>query len=158
MSGEPVSMETGKRSLALDTRLLGRRLLLTRGVWLILALLTLGVFFGSFPAYLAQLRIRCAGVACSVWQLTPEQAATLRGVGISLTDYAVFTLLLILASVVLCLVVSTVIIWRRSSDRMALLVALMLVTLGPLAATFSVSASSSPWLVPNECLSFLFLA
>jgi len=38
---------------------------------------------------------------------------------------------------------------------MALLVALMLVTFGPIFATSSVSASSSPWRVPDECLTFL---
>jgi hypothetical protein len=56
------------------------------------------------------------------------------------------------------LVVSTLIVWRRSDDRMALLVALMLVTFGPIIATSSVSASSSPWRVPNECLTFLAIA
>jgi hypothetical protein len=62
---------------------------------------------------------------------------------------------LTLASVVVCLVVSTVIAWRRPDDRMALIVALMLVTFGPIIATSSVSASPSPWQVPNECLTFL---
>jgi hypothetical protein len=57
-----------------------------------------------------------------------------------------------------CVVVSTVIIWRRSRDRMALIVALFLVTLAPSAVMFNVSASPSPWQVPNEFLSFLFLA
>jgi hypothetical protein len=52
--------------------------------------------------------------------------------------------------------VSTVIALRRSDDRMALLVAFMLVTLGPLVASKSVSASPSYWQLPNECLSFLF--
>src|SRR5713226_9704987 len=41
---------------------------------------------------------------------------------------------------------------------MALLVALMLVTFGPIIATNSVSASPSPWRVPNECLTFLALS
>jgi hypothetical protein len=56
------------------------------------------------------------------------------------------------------LVVSTLIIWRRSDDRMALLVALPLVIFGPIIATSTMQASSSPWRVPNECLSFLTLA
>jgi hypothetical protein len=65
---------------------------------------------------------------------------------------------LTLASVVVCLVVSTLIVWRRPDDRMALLVALLLVTFGPIIATSAVSASSSPWRVPDECLSFLALS
>src|SRR5215469_14464420 len=40
---------------------------------------------------------------------------------------------------------------------MALFVAFMLVTWGPIIVTSSVSASSSPWRVPNECLTFLAL-
>jgi hypothetical protein len=51
--------------------------------------------------------------------------------------------------------VSTVIVWRRSDDRMALLVALLLVAFGPIIATSSVWATSSPWQVPNACLYFL---
>ncbi len=76
--------------------------------------------------------------------------------GLSLADYVAFTVALTLASVVLGLVVSTLIVWRRSDDRMALLVALFLVTLSSFNVMFNVSASSSPWQVPNECLSFLF--
>jgi signal transduction histidine kinase len=62
---------------------------------------------------------------------------------------------LTLAIMVECVVVSTVIVWRRSHDRMAMLVALMLVTLGPLNATSTILASPSSWQVPNECLFFL---
>jgi len=78
--------------------------------------------------------------------------------GLSLGDYTAYMVALTLASVVVCLVVSTLIVLRRSDDRMALLVALMLVTFGPIIATNSVSASPSPWRVPNECLTFLALS
>src|SRR5207247_5450747 len=53
---------------------------------------------------------------------------------------------------------STLIVWRTSDDRMAVLVALMLVTLGPLGAMTSVLARPSPWQVPAECLVFLAVA
>ncbi len=119
-----------------QTRLHGRWLLLGRGIWI-----TLAIFFASLPIYLAQLETPCAGSACYYTQLSPGQVGALT-----------------LASVVICLVVSTVIIWRRPDDRMALLVALMLVTFGPIGVTNSVSASSSPWRVPNECLTFLSLS
>jgi len=49
------------------------------------------------------------------------------------------------------------IVWRRSDDRMALLVALLLVVFGPIYATSSIVAVPSPWRVPNECLYFLAL-
>ncbi len=131
---------------------------LVRGVWLALVILTLGIFFASLPVYLALLHTPCAGSACSFQQLTAEQAGALTGMGLSHDDYIAYTVALALASMVVCLVVSTVIVLRRSDNRMALLVALMLVTAGPLSATISVSASPSPWQVPNQCLSDLYVA
>ena len=139
-------------------RLHGRWLLLARVGWVTLVVLTLTIFFASLPVYIAQLRTPCAGTACAYEQLTLEQAEMLKGFGLSASDYAAYTVALTLALVVVCLVVSTLIVWRRSDDRMALFVAFMLVTLGPIIATNTVPTGSSPWQVPNECLSFLALA
>jgi membrane-associated HD superfamily phosphohydrolase len=91
-------------------------------------------------------------------QLSPDQAEVLKGFGLSPSDYAAYTVALTLAMIVVFLGVSTATVWRRSDDRMALLVSLMLVTLGPISATSSVSSISSPLQVPNECLYFLALA
>ncbi len=137
-----------------------RWLLLARGTWITLVVLTLAIYFASLPVYIAQLQTPCAGMACGIssQQLTPEQVGALKGMGLSPGAYAAYTIALTLASVVACLVVSTLIVWRRSDDRMALLVALMLVTFGPSIATSSVSGSSSPWRVPNAGLYFLSLA
>jgi signal transduction histidine kinase len=158
MSVQDAPTNTSKRSQALDTLLHGRWLLLARGVWLALVVLTLTIFFASLPVYIAQLQTPCTVPACYYTQLTPGQVGSLNGMGLSLGDYVAFTVALTLASIVVCLVVSTLIIWSRSDDRMALLVALMLVTAGPIVATHSVSASPSPWRVPNECLTFLALS
>src|SRR6266581_2103296 len=137
----------------------GRWLLLTRGVWLALVVLTLAIFFASLPVYVALLQTPYAGTASAFsLQLSPGQAGALKGMGLSPGDYAAYTIALTLASVVVCLVVSTLIIWRRPDDRMALFVALLLVTFGPAIATSSVSASPSLWRVPNECLIFLALS
>ncbi len=152
MSVQDAPRSTRKRSHALDTRLHGRWLLLARGLWITLVVLTLTIFGASLPVYIAQLQTPCAGSACWYTQLSPEQAGTLKGMGLSLGDYTAYTVALTLASVGVCLVVSTLIVLRRSDDRMALLVALTLVTFGPIIATNAVSASLSPWRVPNECL------
>jgi signal transduction histidine kinase len=161
MSVQHAPPKTRKRSQALATRLHGRWLLLARGVWLALVILTLMIFFASLPVYVALLQTPCAGtaLACALsQQLSPGQVGALKGIGLSPGDYAAYVVALTLASVVVYLVVSTLIIWRRPDNRMALLVALLLVTSGPLAATFSVSVSPSPWRVPNECLIFLALS
>jgi hypothetical protein len=139
-------------------RLHGRWLLLARAGWVALVTLTLAIFFASLPVYIVQLQTPCAGPACYYTQLSPGQVGALKGMGLSPGDYAAFIVALTLATMIVCLVVSTVIVLRRSDDRMALLVALMLVTFGPIVATSSVPASPSPWRVPNECLSFLALA
>src|SRR6266487_1728921 len=141
-------------------RLHGRWIVLARLGWVALVVLTLAIFFASLPVFLAQLQTLCAGTACAVSsnQLSPGQVGALKGIGLSPDAYAAFTVALTFASVVVCLVVSTVIVWRRSDDRMAMLVALLLVTYGPMIATSSVSTSPSPWQVPNQCLFFLATA
>jgi hypothetical protein len=82
----------------------------------------------------------------------------LKGFGLTTGAYAAYIVTLTFATVMVCLVVSTVIVWRRSDDRMALLVALMLMAFGPIISTSTVSAGLSPWQVLNEGLSFLALA
>ena len=142
---------------ATHTRLHGYWLVLIRGVWFALVVFTLGTFFVSLPVYIAQLQTICTGTygtTCTYLQLSPEQGEVLKGFGLSRGDYAAYTIALTLAMIAVCLVVSTLIVWRRSDDRMALLVALMLVTFGPIFATSTVPASS-PLQVPNECLYFL---
>ena len=139
-------------------RLQGRWLILARGLWITLVVLTLAIVFASLPVYIAQLQTPCAGSVCGFQQLTPEQAETLKGIGLFPGVYTAFTLALALATLVVFWVVSTVIVLRRSDDRMALIVALMLVTVGSFAVSESMSASPSPWQVPNEYLNFLFVS
>ncbi len=141
-------------------RLQGRWLLLARVGWVVLAVFTLIVVVASFPVYLAQLQTICIGpygTVCTYLQLSPEQVEVLKGLGFSPGDYVAYTVVLTLATMMVSLVVSTVIVWRRSDDRMALLVALLLVTIGPIFVTSPVPANS-PLQVSNECLYFLALS
>jgi hypothetical protein len=94
-------------------------------------------------------------MACEWQQLTPARVAALAGIGLSLAVYAAIIVALTLATLVVCLVVSTLIIWRRPDDRMALVVALALVMFGPTIAVTAVIAVPSPWQVPYECFTFL---
>ena len=158
MKGEHVPTEvTESREQRSYARLQGRWLLLARVGWVALVVLTLAIFFASLPVYVALLQTPCVGTACAVasGQLSAGQVGALKGMSLSLGDYAGFTVAITFAQVVVCVVVSTVIVWRRSHDRMALLVALLLVTFGPMIATSTIQASPSPWQVPNQCLFFL---
>ncbi len=139
-------------------RVPGRWLLLARGTWVALVVLTLGIFFASLPVYVALLQTPCDGAACEYQQLTHSQVETFKGIGLSPGNYTAYTVALTLAIMVACLAVSTLIVWRRSHDRMALLVALMLVTLGPILETTAVPQIPSAWQVPNNGLTLLHLA
>src|SRR6266700_6082822 len=108
MSVQHAPTKTGKRSHALDTRVPGRWLVLARGIWITLAVLTLTIFFASLPVYIAQLQTPCAGSTCGFQQLTPAQAGTLKGIGLFPDVYTAYAVTLTLALMMVCLVVSTV--------------------------------------------------
>src|SRR5260221_2995416 len=138
MNLPPASTPTpanAERPDAVRTRLHGRWIMLGRAAWMVLVVLTLGIFFASFPVFLAQLHTWWVEGTSSYWQITSEQAQLLSRVGWSLDGYAAFVIALTLASGVLYLILSTLIIWRRPDDRMALLVALLLVSFSTSNAT-----------------------
>jgi len=64
---------TESRERHSSARLHGRWLLLARGLWLTLVVLTLAIFFVSLPVYLALLQTPCAGPACQWQQLTHKR-------------------------------------------------------------------------------------
>jgi hypothetical protein len=138
-----------------DTRLHGRWLVLARSAWVVLVALTLAIFLGSLPIYLDQLQTPCVGAFCQYYQLPPLLAQSLELLGWPLSEYAALQITFMLLCIVVTLVVSALIVWRRSDDRMAMLVAFMLVTLGPINATSSLPTGFSFWVVANESLSFL---
>lgn len=138
-------------------RLHGRQPLLARGVWLALIALTLAISSASLPAYLAQLQMPCAGAACQYQQLTPGQVEMLKQMGVSLEGYTTATVAFLLADVVVCWGVSALIVWRRPEERMALLVALLLVELGPLGVATTLPQGPSPWQAPHNYLLLLML-
>ena len=151
----PVPLTEGRDQQSF-ARLHGNWILLARAIWISLVILALAIFFGSLPTYLAQLQTPCTEISCEYQQLTPSQAAMLEGMGLTNAGYAALTIVLAFVSILMCLVVSTLIIWRRPDDRMAFFVALMLITLGPIIEFVNVPlSSSSPWLVPNLGMSLL---
>jgi len=139
-------------------RLQGRWRALARVGWGTLVVFTLTVFFANLPEFLARLRTPCSKAACVYLQLQPEQVEWLAGVGRSSMDYAAVLLAVTLALFVLCLLVSALIIWRRPDDRMALLVAFMLVAVGPNIEIDNLHTWPSLWQGPLEVLDFLEVA
>jgi hypothetical protein len=155
----PIENADTRKTILLDSDPTGQtRIPFARGLWVTLAVFTATIFFASLPLYLAQLRTPCVNVTCQYNQFTPEQAETLNGIGLPLDLYAALTLALIIAMFVICLVVSALIVWRRSDDWMALLVALMLVALGPIIGASSLASGPMLWQTLNQGLTFLLTA
>ena len=81
-----------------DTHLHGRRLILARIVWGVLATFELGMFAVSLPGFVTQLGIACTS-SCMSQQLSAEAVKTLQHTGLSLGDYVAFSLAVTLTSV-----------------------------------------------------------
>jgi hypothetical protein len=139
-----------------SARVPGNWLLLARFGWVVMVILTLGIFFASLPVYFTQLHTICAGSLCTPWQLTPTNARALQNAGISVSLYANFNLVLSLFSVLVWIAVAAFIAWRKSNDWLALLSSLLLVTQGVLQFSGSPSTplqySSTAWYLPTVFL------
>src|SRR5262249_34466966 len=130
------------------TRLSGRQLRAVRVAWATLASLLVGLYVLLLPACWVQLQTVCAGVRCAATQPSPASAAALHSLGLSVAGYAWLTLSLTLLSSLTCFVLAGVIVWRKSDDWMALLVALAEVALGTALVFNLVGTDRSAWQVP----------
>ena len=128
-------------------RLSGRLLMLARGAWVSLVLLTLATLVILLPSYFAQLQTVCSGPRCALVQPTSESLRALKQLGLSPSSYAIFMLALTLVTALVCFLVGTVIFWRKSEDWMALLVSLTVVILSTLFVTYALLESQSSWQV-----------
>src|SRR5918997_4168411 len=128
------------RSSPPATGLHGRWLLLARVAWMAVAIAALAIVVFSAPITFEQYRTVCTASAevCStqraVEQVTPEGVQALREVGLSLRSYAALNVTIGTVFQLVWLAVGALIFWKRSHDRMALLVSLFLVAFG--TATF----------------------
>jgi hypothetical protein len=110
-----------------------------------LATITLATLLPLLPAYLSLLHTVCFEAVCPVGQLTPRAVQMLRTVGLSINIFVAYTLVLTLLALVMCWSVAAVIVWRKSDDWMALLVAVMLVLMGTSYITHLLLQQPSPW-------------
>ena len=146
------------RASTLANTLRGRWLVLARGAWIAVALLTVGVFVSGIPSEFVRLRTPCSGTVGCAWvpRLTAENARELGELGLAVDLFAAYFVALEIAFVVVSAAIGTAIFWRKSDDRMALLVSLMLFTLG---AAFTVPYPlldvSLVWKASAETVSFV---
>src|SRR5436309_3315934 len=138
------TLSPGRHS-ELRTRLFGHTLILARVLWVAVVTLLVVPFLAMLPAYYTLLQTVCIGTTCAILQPTPDSALAMQKLGLSVGAYATFTLVLTLASALICFAVSAVIFWRKSDDWMALLVALGVVAISTLYVTFTLLGSHSAW-------------
>jgi hypothetical protein len=111
----PIS-ESRERHYEADTRLSGRWLLIGRGAWVSLVLLTLAIFVVLLASYFAQLQTMCSSPTCALVQPTSDTVQAMQQLGLSISGYATFTFVLTLVTAVVCFLVSGVIFWHKSDS------------------------------------------
>lgn len=95
-----------------------------RFIGMAVAVLTVAICIMTVLDRLAILQEMCRGDVCAPGQLTPSTASAVEGSGISLNAYATGTLILDIAAVVAYLTMAGVLLWRKGTERMALIVSL----------------------------------
>src|SRR5215208_4351576 len=116
----------------------GRWLLAVRVAWVAVAIMVLAIVLFSVPSSFEYSRSVCtaASEVCSeqaVAQPTPEGVRALRDVGLSVSSYALLNVVIDKVFQLVWFAVGVLIFWRRSDDRMALLVSAFLVAFGTVA-------------------------
>jgi hypothetical protein len=103
----------------------GRRLFLARLGWLVMFILTIGLFAASIPVYYDSL------ISFSDPEFDAAAArASLEAAGVSMDFYARYLVPISVAYTMVYFVVGTVIFWRRSDNWIALLASMCLITFG----------------------------
>src|SRR5215213_6634219 len=153
MPASPTSANT-----SLPARRRGRWLLLARVAWILVAALAVGLFIRGIPAEFALLHIPCPTVRCPTGQLSPSGLHALEGLGLSLDSFAAYSVAMDVLFSAVCTAVALLIFWRRSDDRMGLLVSLALLTFGTATFVFTMEALATrhpAWETPTFFLHFV---
>ena len=140
------------------SRLSGRSLILARAVWIVIALAAASLFIVSIPAEFAQLRTPCPTAACPTGQLPPAGLRALEDLGLSLDSFAAYTVAMDVVFAAVYGTVAALIFWRKSEDRMGLLVSLALLIFGTATFTSTMAALAArhpAWEMPVGSLHFL---
>src|SRR5215210_5606850 len=142
----------------------GRWLLLGRMVWVAVAITVLAIILFSIPSSFEHYSSVCSAASevCSeraVGQPTPEGVQALREMGLSVRSYALFYVVVEKIFQLVWFAVGAIIFFRRSEDRMALLVSLFLVTFGPVlvipTAAYTLISSQPAWWLPVRSVEIL---
>ncbi|WIG58155.1 MAG: hypothetical protein OJF49_000900 [Ktedonobacterales bacterium] len=114
-----------------EQRVRGNLLFIARACWIALALLILVLDALMLPGFAAQLGATCQpGPSCFGIQMTSYDLHLLHKLGISRDFLIAYQVAMAVITVIVYYVVGTLIFWRKSSDRMALFCAFIVVIFG----------------------------
>jgi hypothetical protein len=132
MRDTPVADPTAQADGA---RLSGAPLALARGAWIVITLVSLGLLVIAMPLAYQQIITPQTGPQCADTRFSPAQFAYMHAAGISPTSLAIVVIVVQCYLMLLALVLGGLLVWRRSDNRMALLVATWLVLSGTVSNT-----------------------
>jgi signal transduction histidine kinase len=148
-----------RSKLLQEIRMSGHWLLLARVAWIVVALLGLVYFFSNIPGAYTRVQTICIKRTCPLIALTPTSLKELQALGIPVGFFAAYFMTVAIVSLVAWFTVGVVIFWHKSNDRMALFVALALVTFGVVATSISspdtLAARNPLWWFVLSFLTFL---
>ena len=130
MNSQHPPAQTPASSRASGTRLQERWLSLARIAWLAVAVLAVGVFLAGLQPRFAELQQVCTNysVCEQQSQLSLENVQQLQALGLSINFWAIYNNVVSVIFMSVWSGIGALIFWRRSDDRVALLVSLFLVT------------------------------
>ena len=149
---------TPDRPAAPARPLRGRSRVIARVAWVIVAALAISLFVAGVPAEFALLHDPCPTARCTTGQLPPAGLRALEDLGLSRDSFAAYFVVTDAVFAAVWSAVAVIIFWRRSDDRMGLLVSLALLTFGTATYVFTMEALAvrhPAWERPFYFLHFL---
>lgn len=128
-----------------------------RILWLMVALLSIGLFIVSIPQHAHHLHVVCSNALCGGSERAAQLTRELHSLGLTLDFYAAYSLSLQIVFALGYFTIAMVIFWRKSDDWMALLVSLFLITfvLSFTDAPHKLSSSSAILGLLVACVGFI---
>jgi hypothetical protein len=122
--------------------------------------LSVVVFGVNLPAQVTSLQDLFQSALAPTLSFNTDGASSLQALGISESRYVIFTMALLVAAALASFLVSGLILWRRADDRVALLGAAMLLSVGvvgptAVTGTFGALVPAWPWHLFSQCLIFI---
>jgi hypothetical protein len=108
----------------------GRRLILIRTGWGLVALIGIGTFAARLPGHFADLQQVCTSPVCAYGQLSLPAARSFEQLGISLGTYAALRVGITAMVALIWFVIAAILAWRKGNDWLALVVALWFIVVG----------------------------